>query len=823
MTTYKIGLKTKITAGTALCLLFALGFATTVILDSKTALAQTEEAIAFDIPEGPLAKSLDQVAATADLTLSYNTSDIADTISLSLVGSFTVQEAIDQLLANTGLIADYVNVTSIAITQAEQEQDRSEILLAPITVEAVLGGTITQSYAAPDSFAATRTDRLAIETPQSTQSVTRQVLEDSGAKEVADAYDYLAGIVRENNTGGLFGDDYIARGFETDNILFNGNRTGQPTTLDIAAVERVEAVRGATTALFGRADPGGLVNVITKQPLAKPYNKTTITGTSGVFGDGSRLRGGRATIDVGGPLNESGRVRHRLNVATEYEQSFREDLEESLFFFSPVFDIDLSDRTVANVELTYQHRRAPFDRGVFFVEGELPLDRDFNIAEGQDNEVESRYAAGTFRLDHRFSDSLRGRIGFYTSFNDFEGDGAQVGSVIGTEASAIARSFDGDDLFVILQPEMIADFETGALSHTLLAGVDVSHQKNDIDELAFGAPSAPTDVFDPVFPLDIPPVDLSIPGASDFVQDSSATSVGVYLQDQVDLTDQLSLVAGLRWDSVWLESDTSIVFNVGAPEPFEQETDEDFSDSAFLPRIGLVYRPVEEVGLYASYAESYRPPVERGLTDSAGNEVEPETGRSYEVGAKLDAFDGRLAGTLAVFRADKKNVLESDPVDFTSQINLGRVRSQGVEFDIAGEPIEGLSIGVSYAFTEAEVRGDRSLTLPDGTRLRNVPRHTASLRTAYSFEEGPLNGLRIFGGLVYESDNLTDTSATITTELPSFVRADIGASYVLTENAELRFQIRNLTDEEYYPTAAGQNNVAVGEPFSASLGVTIRF
>ena len=271
-----------------------------------------------------------------------------------------------------------------------------------------------------------------------------------------------------------------------------------------------------------------------------------------------------------------------------------------------------------------------------------------------------------------------------------------------------------------------------------------------------------------------------------------------------------------------MEEDSSFFLNTGGT-PFQNKADESFDDTALLPRIGLVYRPVEELSVYASYAETYRPPAAGGLTDINGEPSDPEESQSYEVGIKLDALDGKLTGTLAVFRADKENVLESAPGDFLRQVNLGEVRSQGVEFDLSGEVFENFSLGVIYAYIDAAIRGNDNPNLPNGTRLRNVPKHAASLQAAYRFSEGTFKGLRLFGGIVYEDEKRTDTSATIETELPSYVRFDVGASYDLTDDIRTTFQIRNLTDETYYTSAAGRNNVAVGEPFSALLGVRVRF
>ena len=156
-------------------------------------------------------------------------------------------------------------------------------------------------------------------------------------------------------------------------------------------------------------------------------------------------------------------------------------------------------------------------------------------------------------------------------------------------------------------------------------------------------------------------------------------------------------------------------------------------------------------------------------------------------------------------------------------MNLGRVRSEGVEFNLNGEITENFSLGLSYAFTDARTDSNDSPTFPKGTRIRNVPRHAASLQASYRFTEGSLQGLRLFGGVVFEGSKPADTTAADDTQLPDFVRVDLGASYDLTDSVQARLQIRNLTDEEYYVSGSTARNIVPGQPFNATLGVRVRF
>ena len=782
--------------------------------DWSSARAQARD---FDIPAQPLTSALTAFGDQADMQVTVDTAILAGRTAPPVSGRMAPQEALRRLLAGTGITWRFADPTTLVLSRESGSED-GPARLEPITVDAVLPGTITDSYAAPDNFAATRTDTPTIDTPQSTQAITRQALEDAGATDVADAYDYLSGITREGNVGAIFGDAYLARGFVADNILINGNRSGRPTTLDTANVERVEALRGTTATLFGRADPGGLVNVVTKQPLAEPFYEAELQGGRGFFGDGSRYRDVRATVDTGGPIDEQGRLRYRFNAAAEYERSFRRDIDDKLFFVSPVVDFELDDKTVANLELAYQYREFVYDRGVPFIDGKPELPVDWYVGEDQAPNIDGHYLSGTFRVDRELTNALTARLGVYSSYNDVDGPGVEVASVNETLATAQANRFDFDisSLVVTVQPELVAEFAAGPVGHTVLFGVDASYGKFSSD-IMVGARGSAFNIFVPGFPVDIPEIDLSQPGNIKSSGDTTARELGIYVQDQIDLSEQWKLLAGLRWDAVWLDAEQEVV-------PFFPRDKRNFEDTALLPRVGLVYQPIEEIGLFASYSETYRPPTGTNLVDANGDQVDPEEGRSVEVGIKLDALDGKVTGTLAAFRADKDNVITSDPnIPFTF-VNLGKVRSQGVEFDLAGEVFENFSLGLSYAYTDAQIDSNDNPSLPKGTKLRNVPRHAASVQAAYRFMEGPLQGLRLFGGIVYEDDKQTNiNSATVRTKIPDYLRFDVGASYDFTENIQARLFIQNLTDEEYYTSASNENSVFPGQPFNATLGVRVRF
>lgn len=595
--------------------------------------------------------------------------------------------------------------------------------------------------------------------------------------------------------------------------------------------------------LFGKGDPGGLINIITKQPLLDPQYRVNLLGMTGVGGsDGSRLLGGRGTIDLGGPISDDKRLRYRLNGALDYKRSFRQDVDESVMFIAPVVEYEYSDDTIVNVELVYQKREDTFDRGIFLVDGEFVLDHDFNIAKGHTGKIIKDYLTGTLRVEHEFIPGWTGRLGVYGSNDVREGKGAQAAFVppTGSMLSRHQRQVDARDRFFTIQPEVVGEFRTGSIGHTLLLGLDYTQQRSKFLGIV-GPNSAPIDVLNPDFSAPIPAVDPTYATPGSRVSDGTleGSTLSFYGQDQIDLTDQIKVLVGFRYDRVDVENTAYAGRNIGGrlflfpPDP----TAFNFKDSNITPRAGIVYQPIKEIGLYASYSESYRPPdYSFGFADENGNPVDPETAQSYEAGVKFSLLNEKLGGTVAVYRIDKENVLESVPgnrdVNLFASRNLGKVRGEGIELDVSGDVTKNISVGLNYAHTHTRTSSPTAL-FPQATLLRNIPRNAVSLLGSYRFQAGALKGLRVFGNMVYESKKKTDTSATITTTIPSYVRYDLGADYRLpasmTKNLgspkdiRLRFMAENLTDEDYYTSAAGRANIGVGDPLRLRFWIDIRF
>ncbi|RYY10337.1 MAG: TonB-dependent receptor, partial [Alphaproteobacteria bacterium] len=237
--------------------------------------------------------------------------------------------------------------------------------------------------------------------------------------------------------------------------------------------------------------------------------------------------------------------------------------------------------------------------------------------------------------------------------------------------------------------------------------------------------------------------------------------------------------------------------------------------TGFSPRAGLVYQPLSFLALYGNVAASFRPNT--GF-DSASRPFAPETGFAYEVGAKLDLFDG-LSVTAAAFHIEKENVLTTDPADFFFQIAAGAVRSQGFDVSLVGQVTPEFRVIGGYAFIDAAVTRDEVLRV--GSPLLNIPRHSGSLLGIYEVQAGDWKGFGIGGGFRAVGSRLGD-SGVESFRLPGYVLTD-ALAYYRYENLRFGLNVDNIFDETYYERSYNTFWVGVGEPRRVTVSMTARF
>ena len=660
-----------------------------------------------------------------------------------------------------------------------------------------------------------------LEQPVADLVLDEEVLAAAGVTDLDQALDLSASVARQNNFGGLW-NSFAIRGFAGDENLpsgylvngFNAGRGfGGPRNL--AGVESVEVLKGPRAALFGRGEPGGTVNLVTKRPKATQAGEVKLTA--------GRYAHRRADLDYNQPLSDAAGL--RVVGYFEDSESFRDTVETRRYGANPSFAWRPSEAGRFVYELEYSHQEVPFDRGVLAVDGQLgriPPSRF--LGEPGDGPIEARTLGHQLEYQHELNDQWSLLVGANLRDTSLEGFSTepelaanrQQLLVDGRNLTRQRRSRDYDADYRVLRAELSGEFRTGGLRHRVLIGVDADQFENDQVFLRARAPtlaSRPTpqqqqaiDIFAPVygrFPLPTPgPLTDRL---------ETQESRGIFLQDQISLTDRFEVRLGARFD------DYEQTLEDRAARRTVRQT-----ESRVEPQFGAVFKATDRLSWYAGYGRNFRP---LSGADFAGRPFEPNTSTSIETGLSFESADGAWSGTAGIFRTMQDNILVADPVNAGFSRAGGEAESRGVEVDLQGRLDSGLGVWFSYAYIDAEVSGDVldpnfALPVRAGSPLINIPEHSLSLQVT---QELQLAGrpLTFGGGAIFVDDRLGETGTTF--ELPSYTIVRVFATYDLTSAFSLRADIDNLTDETYYTNSFSRLWVQPGAPRNIRVSAMLRF
>ena len=663
---------------------------------------------------------------------------------------------------------------------------------APVdaTLDAVKVQGTRQPYRTLVVTGATKTDAPARDLPQSVRVLSEAVLADAGVTRLDQALDLASGLSRQSNLGGLW-DSYAMRGFTGDpnfgsDYLVNGfsSSRGYNGLRDTANTASVEVLKGPASALYGRGEPGGTVNITTRKPLFVPEAAVGLS----IGSHGNR----RTTAEATGPLGE--RVAYRLTAAQERGGSDRDHVASRRSLLSPSFLWMAGEDTTVSYEAEISDQKASFDRGVVAIDGQLGrVPRHAFYGEPADGPIHIRSVGHQLFVQHQLSEDWSLQTGVSYRESSLAGLATEARFVQADKRTLTrqrrARDFDGSD--VSGRFELLGKVRTAGLTHHLLMGVD-AYRFVDHREQYRVATSTPIDLFDPVYGATPPAMALSTWTRED--QKARA----LYAQDQIDLGERWKLLLGLRHDRY----EQSLLNRRSGIETAQ-------SLGATSPRVGAVYQPTGTVSLYATASRSFRPNsgVSRAYTPFPA-----EKGRSTEVGAKLDTADGRLSGTLALYRIAKNNVLTPDPTDPNNfSVAAGEVRSQGVELDIGGEVAKDLRLSFAYAFTDAQVTEDNNAFLV-GRQLANVPRHSANVLLVRGFALGAGRATAGIGlNLASRREGaVAPLTAADDFRLPGYATLKLLGSYRIDRHWLISVDVDNVLDRIYYASAYSQAWVAPG-------------
>lgn len=755
----------------------------------------------FDIPAQPAGQVLDALAKQTGLQPFYAEGAVKGTQSSGVKGRLSLRDALDKALAGTGLTYQFTGEKAVAIKAAPAEKVAE---LAAIEVKGELGS----SYTAKRASAATKTDTPIMDTPFSIQVIPRQVIDDQQSVDLRDALRNVSGII---TTGEPNYDGVAVRGFNTDGwttVYRNGLRIRRAHN-NLANIENIEVLKGPAGALYGRIEPGGLINLVTKQPQTEAqYSVEQQVGSNDFY---------RTTLGATGPLNEDRTLLYRLDVDYKTDDTFVDNRFIKLSHIAPAITWRPSTQTEINFNIDKQSVDSRYWVGVPVVNGkiaEVPISRfyGFDVPKDQSNSQQEKTIIG-FDWSHKFGDDwmLKHRFHKYTldysTINNW-----WISSVTGSTISRGIgyRPYDVTTGYAT-NFDLTGRFNLLGFKHNVLVGFDYFDEHVKANFYSGPAPIAyrNIDIYNPVHS----PINPQV--VANKYQQTVATWAGFYFQDQITLSDQWEILIGGRYDGATAWSGTSIA-SFDAAEAGKVSA----KDHKFNPRFGVVYKPRTWLSLYGNYSESMAG-ANTG-TSATGSTFDPETAQQMEAGLKVELLDKKLTGSLALYDLTKQNVKTSDPANPGFNLAIGEVRSRGFEMDMRGDITNKFSVVVAYAYTDAEITQNNNGN--QGNQPMFIPKHSGSLWGNYAFG-GDWHGLTLGAGVVavgcrYGNDQNTWI-------LPGYGRADLALAYSWKSGASrltTQLKVNNVFDKVHYVTGGfGDPSAIPGMPRTITASIKADF
>ncbi|GLX15450.1 TonB-dependent receptor [Pseudomonas straminea] len=641
-----------------------------------------------------------------------------------------------------------------------------------------LGSTTegSRSYTTGAMSTATKLPMTMRETPQATTVITRQRMDDMGMTSINDAIAATPGVFL-SYASGPGRQTYYARGFEIDNLMYDGipsgyNGVGVGVQPNLAMFDRVEIVRGATGLVTGAGNPSAAVNMVRKRPLAD--QRVTLTGAAGSWDDY------RGEVDASSPLNDSGTLRGRVVTSYRDANSYVDGAEEDHGLFYAITEADLSDFTTLSVGFSHQKDKTNNFWGASLVglDGRhQDLPRSYNPGtswENKEQETNTLFA----ELRHQLANDWKLQVNAdYSDLNAIFSGSYQSRFAADRSLQRTVWQAKYDEHKIGLDSFVSGPFEALGRTHELVVGA--SKRIADMNTHSY-SPYVTT------WPVD--------GGKPDFTRTGSKRTVttqdGVYVTTRLSLADPLKLILGGRLD--WYDYDD------------KESSTADYKVTRNVTRYaGLIYDLDDHHSVYVSYSDIFTPQDEK---DSSGTPVTPIVGKNYEVGIKGEYFDGALNASAALFRIDQENrAVETTPLGCPQAKCYdasGEVRSQGIDLEVQGALTENWQLGAGYTYARVHTIKDAKNPQNENQRFdTDMPEHLFKLSTVYRFQ-GPLEKLRVGGNLSWQSrmynDIPLDNGSSYRLKQKAYALTNLMAGYAVNENLDLQLNANNIFDKKYY-------------------------
>ena len=603
--------------------------------------------------------------------------------------------------------------------------------------------------------------------PQSITTIGQSTIKNQQALRLSDVIKNVNGVYL-TTTRGSVQENFAARGyaFSSTNLFKDGFRINSGVMPEVSSLEKVEILKGSAAILYGQVAPGGILNMVTKEPRFQFGGEVSmLAGSYDLY---------KPSFDIYGPVSSS--MAYRVNGTYEQANSFRDVVHYKRYYINPSLLFKLSQRTQLIVEADYLKHDFTPDFGIGTINHAItsatsPLIPDLPRSKflGTDWQYNTtQQTTTTVSLKHQFNQiwTFSSSASWQVYRRDYYSTERIQADSVGDWIRPLGK-INAKERYFAAQVNLTGNLKTASIQHTLLTGVDGDRSFTLNYDYSFpvaaGLPANSYDVIN-VFDDGKYIARKDIPEATTIrKREAPINRIGIYAQDLIRLSSKFNLLAGVRWSYVQTIGIDSTNLLTGA-----KTTGRTRNDNAFSPRFGLVFKPVESTSLFASYASSFA--VNTG-TDIYGSSLPPSIIDQYEAGIKNDFFKGMLSVNLTFYHIVNNNLAQTSAVkvdgspntDAAIKVLSGQTKSNGVELDVAAQPITGLSILAGYSYNNARyTKTDTTKgSFKEGEKLVNNPTNTANASVFYTFNKGGLRGFKFGATLLYIGDRLGGNNNTV--------------------------------------------------------------
>ena len=705
--------------------------------------------------------------------------------------------------SNIQCVLRAVTLAVVAVSAAPSNAENSDESLIEETI-------VRGSYLQSSEVSALRTPTPILDVPQSLSIVTSEEILRRGFTSVSDIIEYLPGVSMSQGEGHR--DAVVFRGVRsTADFFIDGVRDDVQYYRPLYNLEQLEVLRGPNALLFGRGGTGGILNRVTKKANTGE-NFSQLTGYADSFGAG----GLQGDVNIG--LSDT--VAFRVNAMAEGLDNHRDHYDGERVGINPTVRMMVSEATRLDVSYEYVDHERFIDRGIPTGSNGEPVERFDRVVFGDPDVNLTSLEAHIFiaNLQHRFSDSMKGQFtAFYGDYdklyqNFYAASYSESNSPDVVTLDGYVDTTQRDNL--IFSGNLIKELAFVGMSHRFLVGAEYVDTSSNQDRwnTYWSETADDRETFMVTRPMGIVGGSgvnaLGVQTVNDFTVDlNDDTRVGievmsVYVQDEMAVTESLDLVLGARFDQFEID-----VFNVPASESRSKREEE------VSPRIGVVYKPMQNMSLYASYSESFLPRSGEQFANINGskNQLDADTFANTELGFKWD-ISSSLSFTAAIFEIEQESpqVADSDP----DTLDVIKSETDGFELQLEGQITDAWYVSAAYSFLDGEQMGRSG---PTGLRPRELPENMFSVWNFVQFTANLGMGI----GLTYQDESFINNSNTA--RLPSYTRVDAAIYYEWSDDWRIQLNVENLGDTDYYPSSHSTHQATVGAPFNARIAITKDF